>query len=114
MDVTDGQQLFLFDLGAPKRRRPTQEELDAAVQRGMRIAVNKHHRGRPPKDGDWEDLFQEVMVRALQRLRNFQHGGRKTLDEYAYMAAYFSLVDIQREDIGRIRVEQTYPLLESC
>jgi hypothetical protein len=103
----------LFDNGEPQRRKPTPEELQESITEKVRIVVWKWHRGRPPKGMSWEDLFQEVSLRALFRIRNFMHGGKYTLGEYTYMAACYSLADIQRENMRQEeKPPQDYPLLD--
>jgi len=113
VDVTDGDQTFLFDRGPVIRMPPTEDELDHALRQGAKFAISKHHRGPPPGRMEWSDLTNEVIVGALPRLRNFRHGGRKTLKEFAYMACYQSLKDIQRRHMWRNPdIPQSYPLFE--
>jgi DNA-directed RNA polymerase specialized sigma24 family protein len=80
----------------PARTRPTDAELEEAVSRAASINLYKHYKGRPPRGMSWEDLQQEIILRTLKRLRNFTHGGRKTLSEFSYFAAYCALMDICR------------------
>jgi hypothetical protein len=115
-DVTDGEQLFLFEMGLVQRQPPEPEELERALTEAVKMAIYKRHRGRPPNTvKTWEDLKQEVAMRAYHRLRNFRHGGRKTLTEYSYVAACYALTDIHRENMWRNDniQPQSYPLLEA-
>jgi len=110
-------QLFLFDdLGEPTRRSPTQDEILEALPNAAQTVMFKFHRGRPPMGMNFEDLKEEIIVRGLKRLKNFQHGGKKTLREYAYKSCEFALRDIQRENMETERrmkaIPQTFPLLE--
>jgi DNA-directed RNA polymerase specialized sigma24 family protein len=113
---TEVGQLYLFQLGDPIRRRPTRDEIDAALEDAVRLAVYKRHHGRPPVGMDFDDLHQEVMIRANTRIANFEHGGRKTLFEYTYVAACFALTDIHRESMRREAqrtLDINLPLLDS-
>lgn len=93
-------QLFLFDdLGEPTRRSPTQDEILDALPNAAQTVMFKFHKGRPPVGMNWEDLKEEIICRGLKRLKNFQHGGKKTLREYAYKSCEFALRDIQRENL---------------
>lgn len=112
-DVADGEQLLFFDPGTPKRVPPTEDELSTAVQWAARMRIFKDYRGRPPRDWNWDDLNQAVQLGALKRLRNFRHGGEKTLHEYASMAAYYTLMEICREHMVRPVSPREYPLFES-
>src|SRR5258708_18065957 len=96
MKVTDGTQLKHSETGEPKRWRPNEAELADAVGRSTRMAVWKRHRGRPPKGMTFEDLYQEVMLRALGRLKNFRHGGKFSFFQYSFLARCFALADVQR------------------
>lgn len=111
-DVLDGTQLRLFDNGEPVRIAPSESEILAAASSAARINLWKHYRGRPPRGWDWEDLEQEIVMRTFHRMRNFRHGGPKTIDEYAYVSAYHALIDICREHMIATVEPREYPLLE--
>ena len=96
-DVIDGKQLKLFNTGEPKRARPSQDEIGAALQEAAKIAVAKRHRGRPPRGMTFEELRQEVRLGALPRVSKFMHGGPKTLFEFTYLSCCHALCEIQRE-----------------
>lgn len=107
-------QMKLFETGEPVRARPTETELATALNKAVKLAVWKRHRGRPPHDyPTFEDLYQEVTARALKRLENFRHGGRFKLEEFAYVAACYALCDIHRANMARKPIAQTYPLWEA-
>ncbi len=89
----------LFPLGEPKRRPPSDDELGEALTLGAKWAVGKHHRGRPPRGMSFDDLRQEVIMRAWAKVKHFRHGGNKTIFEFSYMSCYFCLRDIQRENM---------------
>jgi hypothetical protein len=84
---------------APDLLVPGQAEVAAALREAARTVIAKHHRGPPPLGWDWSDLRQEVILRALPRLRAFRRGGSRTLQEYAYMSCYFGLRTLHRECI---------------
>jgi hypothetical protein len=111
-DVHDGEQLGLFDPGEAKRTRPTEEELLRVVQWAAKMRIYKDYRGRPPRGWDWNDLQQEVIQRTLEKMRNFLHGGPKTITEFAAMAAFQALMDICREHMIQNEEPRIYPLLE--
>jgi hypothetical protein len=77
---------------------PTEAEIEPLLEEKAKIVIWKWHRGCAPElvDREWEPFYQEVRQGALRRLKNFRHGGPKSLDEFVYLACYFSLVDIQR------------------
>ncbi len=111
-------QQFFRGMRPPRRSLPSPEQLASAVDRNSRVVIARWHRGNAPRevDFDFESLRQEVTLGALRRLKIFRHGGRKTLEEFAYLACYQSLRDLQRAVIRRLRreshEEQTYPLWE--
>ena len=105
-------QMMAFDTGEPVRRRPSPEELDHVLREKSRIAVLRWHRGRPPRGMTFDDLIQSVILGALERTKNFRHGGVKTLGEFVYVACCFSLADIQRKDMRVQRPPPDYPLLD--
>ena len=113
----DGTQLILFDAGLPVRRAPAPDEIENVFRRKLFPILRRCHRGRPPDGMSWEDLRQEVRLGALQRLRKFRHGGKKTLWDFAGGALYFALRDIQRESVRRWLATKdepkVYPLLDS-
>jgi hypothetical protein len=111
-DIDHPDQALLFPTGEPGRRKPTDEELQQAIDIKARIVVWKWHRGRPPAGMTFEDLYQEITLRTLVRLKNFMHGGKYTLGEYAYLAACYSLADIQRESMRKEDQPADYPLLD--
>ncbi|MCX7805845.1 MAG: hypothetical protein N3A38_11740 [Planctomycetota bacterium] len=84
-------------------RRPDADEISEAIREAARIVVGKWWRGRPPQGMDFDDLRQEVILRALPRLDRYAHGGRYTLAEYAYYAAYSALMDLARLNVRRWR-----------
>lgn len=109
-------QTFLFDLGESVRRSPTRDELDTVLPWAAKTVMHQLHRGRPPSGMDWEDLLNEIIGHAIPRLKNFQHGGKKTLQEYSYMSCKFALRDIQAKYLksqrDSVRVEYL-PLFEA-
>ena len=111
-EVLDGTQLRLFETGEPVRTAPTPDELMDAAATAARINMWKHYRGRPPRGWDWEDLQQEIIMGTLGRMKNFRHGGAKTISEFAYYAAYCALMDICREYMIAPVEPREYPLLE--
>lgn len=80
---------------------PTEEALGEAVLWATRMAVRKNLRGSPPKGMDELDLASELIIPTLRRTRKWREG-KKTVREYAYMAACQSLMDYMR----RLSVEQ--------
>lgn len=110
----DPDQLLLFKLGKPKRRPPTRAEVDRALPYAVKLAIWKHHRGRPPKGMTFDDLHQEVSKRTLKRICRFRHGGAKRFDEFCYMAAYYSLIDIYRKHRQPMSEDSNFtPLLDA-
>ena len=109
-------QPLLFDTGEPIRRVPTEEEVAEAILWAAKLAVNKHHRGRPPHGMSWEDLISSVQLGALERIRSadYRHGGKYTLREFSYLAADQALRDLQREEMRRWNtgVQPDWPLLD--
>ena len=115
-DVVDGKQEVLFDPGTPVRRPATPEEIEEVFQKKLFPILRKCHRGRPPKGMSWEDLQQEVRLGALVRMKQFRHGGKKSLWEFAGGCLFYSLRDIQRasvrEWLASMGEPKTYPLLD--
>jgi hypothetical protein len=106
-------QTFLFPVGESKRRFPTRDEIETTLTAAVKMAVWKRHRGRPPKGMNWEDLYQEVATGTFPKLKNFMHGGRKTLFEFTYVSACWVLADIQEKDIKANPAEPpSYPLFD--
>jgi DNA-directed RNA polymerase specialized sigma24 family protein len=95
-----------------KRVRPTEEELLQVVQWAAKMRIYKNYHGRPPRGWDWADLNQEIIQRTLNKMKDFRHGGPKTLKEYAAMAAYHSLIDVCREHSVKREDPRVFPLLE--
>ena len=109
-------QLKLFDCGEPVRRKPTEAELEKALEYNSRLVVGKWHKGRPPDncDNNWDVLKKTVFGNAWDRMKNFEHGGSMTIEQYSYMSCYFALRDIQRaslREMNKTKVENV-PLLD--
>jgi hypothetical protein len=109
---------LLFDVGEAQGK-PTSEEIYAALQEAAKINVAKHHKGKPPDGGDFEDFKSRIIDGAWGRMQKFRYGGRKTINEYAYKSCEFAMRDIQREQIRKLNERQqnppppvVYPLLD--
>ena len=113
-------QTFFAGMEPPPRGIPNPDDVAHAVDRSARIVIARFHRGIAPRevDFDFTALHSEIQLGALKRLRMFRYGGPKTLNEYAYLAAYQSLRDFQRAVMRRMKREpnepQAYPLFEAC
>jgi len=75
---------------------PMLPDMGEAVLKAARMAVRKRLRGNCPPGMDREDLMQEVAIRTLKKCQRFRPG-KKTLAEYAYVAACFALNDFYRD-----------------
>ena len=110
-------QLMLIDCGEPVRRKPTDDELEKALEYNARLVVGKWHKGRPPDgcDNSWDVLKKTVFANAWTRMKHFMHGGKYRIEEFSYLACYFALRDEQRKSVRasnkKTRVEDT-PLLD--
>lgn len=118
-DDADGQIFFWDDL-FPSGRAASEDEKIAALQEGTTMAL-RHHHGPVPRvfniDGDWFAFRATIIEFGFPRLKKFAHGGKYTLKEYAYLASYFALRDIQREmmkDEPASTFTHTTPLLDLC
>lgn len=107
---------LLFDPGFSERRKPTEAEIEAALKWAVKLAIHKRWRGLPPKGMEWRDLYQAVTLGAWRRLLKFRHGGKIKLQNFAYMAACYELLEIGRTNVKRSRdadaVPKSYPLFE--
>ena len=99
-----GTPLYVIDRENERRYRsgqaPRANEMEIVVEVSAKRAVWTRHRGKPPKGMTWEDLYQEVAIGTMRRLKNFRFGGPKSFKEFAYMAACYTLLDIQARDIA--------------
>ena len=109
-DDADRQLIVWPDQGGPKPRPASDEEKHAALNEGVTMAL-RHHHGPVPRvcgiNGDWTAFRATLIEYAWGRMKNFEHGGKKTLKEFAYIAAYFTLRDIQRVMMGVRRDPET-------
>lgn len=76
--------------------KPDSDLLAFAAQWAAKVVLSQKHRGIPTND-TWDDMRAEIVIGVLNRLRKFTFGGTKTLQEYAYCSASFSLADLQNQ-----------------
>lgn len=91
--------LHELQIAFKEQRQPTPEENQLCLNLYAHVVINRHHLGVMPGNQGFENARQEIVLRALKRMRNFRHGGKKNICEFAYMSCYFSLRDMQREDV---------------
>lgn len=90
-----------FEKACSQRLKPTKEEFFVCLKLYSFLVLKRHHFGVMPGYEDYESTRQEIITRALKRVKNFTHGGKKNICEFVYMSCYWALRDMQRENMER-------------